>query len=114
MRYLMCILLVLTSPFALAEWQLDGDTSRISFVSVKRGKMAEVQRFESRRAEQSAAAASLDEAKPQVALDAAYQQRATLAAERRAVQAGARLAALLVQLGKAPAQFKSDGLRPRP
>ena len=46
MRYLMCILLVLTSPFALAEWQLDGDTSRISFVSVKRGKMAEVQRFD--------------------------------------------------------------------
>lgn len=41
-----CALLVLASPLALAEWQLDGDTSRISFVSVKRGKMAEVQRFE--------------------------------------------------------------------
>ena len=41
-----CALLVLASPLALAEWQLDGDTSRISFVSVKRGKMAEVQRFD--------------------------------------------------------------------
>ncbi|WP_371230771.1 YceI family protein [Pseudomonas sp. QE6] len=39
-------LLILASPLALAEWQLDGDTSRISFVSVKRGKMAEVQRFD--------------------------------------------------------------------
>jgi Uncharacterized conserved protein len=41
-----CALLALASPLALAEWQLDGDTSRISFVSVKRGKMAEVQRFD--------------------------------------------------------------------
>ena len=41
-----CALLVLASPLAMAEWQLDGDTSRISFVSVKRGKMAEVQRFD--------------------------------------------------------------------
>lgn len=41
-----CALLMLASPLALAEWQLDGDTSRISFVSVKRGKMAEVQRFD--------------------------------------------------------------------
>lgn len=41
-----CALLMLASPMALAEWQLDGDTSRISFVSVKRGKMAEVQRFD--------------------------------------------------------------------
>jgi len=41
-----CALLVLASPLALGEWQLDGDTSRISFVSVKRGKMAEVQRFD--------------------------------------------------------------------
>ncbi|MCJ1885794.1 YceI family protein [Pseudomonas sp. LA21] len=39
-------LLILASPLALAEWQLDGDTSRISFVSVKRGKMVEVQRFD--------------------------------------------------------------------
>ncbi|WP_152225902.1 YceI family protein [Pseudomonas sp. SCB32] len=39
-------LLILASPLALAEWQLDGGTSRISFVSVKRGKMAEVQRFD--------------------------------------------------------------------
>lgn len=45
-RAAMCALLVLVSPLALAEWQLDGDTSRISFVSVKRGKMAEVQRFD--------------------------------------------------------------------
>ncbi|WEJ71369.1 YceI family protein [Pseudomonas sp. PSE14] len=43
---LMGALLILASPLALAEWQLDGDTSRISFVSVKRGKMAEVQRFD--------------------------------------------------------------------
>lgn len=43
---LMGALLILTSPLALAEWQLDGDTSRISFVSVKRGKMVEVQRFD--------------------------------------------------------------------
>ncbi|MCP8467733.1 YceI family protein [Pseudomonas sp. ZM23] len=42
----LCALLLLASPLALAEWQLDGDTSRISFVSVKRGKMAEVQRFD--------------------------------------------------------------------
>lgn len=42
----LCALLVLASPLAQAEWQLDGDTSRISFVSVKRGKMAEVQRFD--------------------------------------------------------------------
>ncbi|MEE9102436.1 YceI family protein [Pseudomonas nitroreducens] len=43
---LMGALLILASSLALAEWQLDGDTSRISFVSVKRGKMAEVQRFD--------------------------------------------------------------------
>jgi len=43
---LLSVLLLLASPLALAEWQLDGDTSRISFVSVKRGKMAEVQRFD--------------------------------------------------------------------
>lgn len=43
---LMGALLILASPLALAEWQLDGDTSRISFVSVKRGKMVEVQRFD--------------------------------------------------------------------
>ena len=73
--------------------------------------LAEVQGFESRRA---AGPAKPDEAKPEVALDAAYRQQATLAAERRAVQGGARLAALLAQLWKAPAQFRSEGLRPRP
>ncbi|HEU4582785.1 MAG TPA: S1/P1 nuclease [Polyangiaceae bacterium] len=72
--------------------------------------LAEVQRFQSRRAAASPAPGSqLEEAKPEVALDAGYRQRAALVAERRAVQAGARLGALLGQL-----QFKSEGLRPRP
>jgi hypothetical protein len=86
--------------------------------------LSEVQRFESRRAAAPpAGAARPEDAKPEVALDTAYRQQATLAAERRAVQAGARLGALLARLcssapprraGKAPAQFKSEGLRPRP
>jgi hypothetical protein len=81
--------------------------------------LAEVQDFENRRAgAQPAGGARPDDAKPEVVLDAAYQQQAALAAERRAVQAGARLGALLARLCKAPAkslsQFKSDGLRPRP
>lgn len=76
--------------------------------------LAAVQSFESLRAARCSGGAQPDEAKPEVALDDADRQRATLAAERRAVQAGARLGALLVQLWKAPAQFKSEGLRPRP
>ncbi|SDP11163.1 YceI family protein [Pseudomonas jinjuensis] len=46
MRYLLCALALLSSPLVLADWQLDGDSSRISFVSVKRGEMAEVMRFD--------------------------------------------------------------------
>jgi hypothetical protein len=82
--------------------------------------LAEVQRFESRRAEAAPTPrlkpdeAKPDEAKPEVALDTAYRQQATRAAERRAVQAGARLAALMQRLWKGPAQFKSEGLRPAP
>ncbi|KAF1052371.1 MAG: hypothetical protein GAK43_01956 [Stenotrophomonas maltophilia] len=45
MRYLWSVLLLVISPLASAEWQLEGDVSRISFVSVTRGKIAEVQRF---------------------------------------------------------------------
>lgn len=76
--------------------------------------LAQVQGFESRRAAARPAGDAKDETKPEVALDTAYGQQATLAAERRAVQAGARLGALLAQLCKAPSQFKSEGLRPRP
>ncbi|MBO3274984.1 YceI family protein [Pseudomonas schmalbachii] len=46
MRYLMCALALLASPLAMADWQLDAESSRISFVSVKRGEMAEVMRFD--------------------------------------------------------------------
>ncbi|MCY1414170.1 YceI-like domain protein [compost metagenome] len=46
MRYLMCALALLASPLAMADWQLDAESSRISFVSVKRGDVAEVLRFD--------------------------------------------------------------------
>ena len=96
--------------------------------------LAEVQAFQSRRLAPPCARGP-EQAKPEVALDDAYREQATRAAERRAVQAGSRLAALLAQLCKlpkasaptapkasaptapkasAPAQFKSEGLRPRP
>jgi hypothetical protein len=75
--------------------------------------LAEVQRFASRRAAQPSGAKP-DDAKPEVVFDSADRQQATRVAERRAVQAGARLAALLEQLWRAPAQFKSGGLRPPP
>jgi hypothetical protein len=75
--------------------------------------LAAVQGSLSRRAAaQAAGGTTSEDAKPEVALDGAYRQRATLAAERRAVQAGARLGALLARFGRGPAQFKSEGLRP--
>ncbi|WP_120995812.1 YceI family protein [Stutzerimonas urumqiensis] len=43
-RYLL-LLLSLLSPWAMADWHVEPDYSRISFVSVKRGDIAEVQRF---------------------------------------------------------------------
>ena len=47
MPVVLCVLLLLLSPLlSAAEWQLEPDYSRISFVSVKRAKMAEVQRFD--------------------------------------------------------------------
>jgi len=64
-----------------------------------------------------AAEADSADAKPEVALDATYRQRAQQAAERRAVQAGSRLTALLESLlsrRARPSQFNSEGLRPRP
>lgn len=45
MRCLTLLLALLLSPLAMADWQLQTDYSRISFVSVKRGDSAEVQRF---------------------------------------------------------------------
>jgi hypothetical protein len=45
MRVLALFLLLLSSPWALGEWQLLPDYSRVSFVSFKRGEMAELQRF---------------------------------------------------------------------
>jgi len=45
MRCLTFLLALLLSPLAMADWQLQTDYSRISFVSVKRGDSAEVQRF---------------------------------------------------------------------
>jgi polyisoprenoid-binding protein YceI len=45
MRCLTLLLALLLSPLAVADWQLQTDYSRISFVSVKRGDSAEVQRF---------------------------------------------------------------------
>ncbi|PAU65612.1 hypothetical protein BZL41_05420 [Pseudomonas sp. PIC25] len=45
MRALVFLLAVLPASWALADWQLDPKLSRISFVSVKRGDMADVQRF---------------------------------------------------------------------
>lgn len=45
MRCLTLLLALFLSPLAMADWQLQTDYSRISFVSVKRGDSAEVQRF---------------------------------------------------------------------
>jgi hypothetical protein len=55
------------------------------------------------------------DAKPEVALDATYRDQARHAAVRRAVQAGARLTALLQSLlAQSEPQFNSEGLRVRP
>src|SRR5690606_25221461 len=45
MRMLTLLSLLLASPWVLGEWQLLPDYSRISFVSFKRGDIADVQRF---------------------------------------------------------------------
>jgi polyisoprenoid-binding protein YceI len=45
MRALVFLLAFLPASWVLADWQLDPKLSRISFVSVKRGDMADVQRF---------------------------------------------------------------------
>jgi polyisoprenoid-binding protein YceI len=41
-----CLALLLAAPLARADWDLEPEQSRISFVSVKRGEIATVQHFE--------------------------------------------------------------------
>ena len=47
MRALLSLLLVILIPVANADWQLVPDRSTLTFVSTKKGNVAEVQRFES-------------------------------------------------------------------
>jgi hypothetical protein len=42
--FILCLMLAF-SPLVLADWQIDSGFSRVSFVSIKRGTMADVQYF---------------------------------------------------------------------
>ncbi|TBU95991.1 YceI family protein [Stutzerimonas kirkiae] len=45
MRFIVAVLLVCSSALCQADWHVLADSSRVSFVSVKRGNIADVHRF---------------------------------------------------------------------